>query len=154
MILPLADLSPLHSTAHAGPARVVQPGAAFSPARLVTPSCHFISGGASRDWTMRSWDRTSIPKPFSTVAVVVGEPMFVSGTDDGVIESACRELGRALESLESPAGCWGSRDLVSQLAILLTLRSECGDGGANCDQDVSWLDVARPPHETLQPQLL
>jgi hypothetical protein len=44
-----------------------------------------------------------VPKPFSTVAVAIGEPMFVQGTDEGVVESARTELGRALESLESRA---------------------------------------------------
>jgi lysophospholipid acyltransferase (LPLAT)-like uncharacterized protein len=52
---------------------------------------------------MGSWDRTSVPKPFSTVAVAIGEPMFVTGTADGVIEEARTELGRALEALEARA---------------------------------------------------
>jgi len=85
-----------------GPARVVQPGAAFLAGATGHPILPFHFE-ASRDWTMGSWDRTSVPKPFSTVALAIGEPMFVSSTDDGVVESARTELGRALERLESRA---------------------------------------------------
>jgi lysophospholipid acyltransferase (LPLAT)-like uncharacterized protein len=85
-----------------GPARVAQPGAAFLAGATGQPILPFHIQ-ASRDWTMGSWDRTSVPKPFSRVAVVIGEPMYVAGTDDAVVESARTELGRALESLESRA---------------------------------------------------
>jgi lysophospholipid acyltransferase (LPLAT)-like uncharacterized protein len=85
-----------------GPARVAQPGAAFLAGATGQPILPFHIE-ASRDWTMGSWDRTSVPKPFSRVAVVIGEPMYVAGTDDAVVESARTELGRALESLESRA---------------------------------------------------
>jgi lysophospholipid acyltransferase (LPLAT)-like uncharacterized protein len=85
-----------------GPARVAQPGAAFLAGATGQPILPFHIE-ASCDWTMGSWDRTSVPKPFSRLAVVIGEPMYVAGTDDAVVESARTELGRALESLESRA---------------------------------------------------
>jgi len=85
-----------------GPARVAQLGAVFLAGATGQPILPFHIE-ASRDWTMGSWDRTSVPKPFSTVAVAIGEPMFVTGTDDGVIEEARTELGRALEALEARA---------------------------------------------------
>jgi lysophospholipid acyltransferase (LPLAT)-like uncharacterized protein len=85
-----------------GPARIAQPGAVFLAGATGQPILPFHIE-SSREWTMDSWDRTSVPKPFSTVAVAIGEPMFVAGTDDGVVENARTELGRALESLESRA---------------------------------------------------
>jgi lysophospholipid acyltransferase (LPLAT)-like uncharacterized protein len=85
-----------------GPARVAQPGAAFLAGATGQPILPFHIE-ASRSWTMSSWDRTSVPKPFSRVAVVIGAPMHVAGTADEVVERARTELGRALESLETRA---------------------------------------------------
>lgn len=85
-----------------GPARVAQPGAAFLAGATGQPILPFHIE-ASRSWTMSSWDRTSVPKPFSRVAVVIGEPMYVAGTDEAVVEGARTELGRALKGLESRA---------------------------------------------------
>jgi lysophospholipid acyltransferase (LPLAT)-like uncharacterized protein len=56
---------------------------------------------ADRFWTVNSWDRTQIPKPFSTVALVVGEPFHVPGNaDEVVIEAARGELEKRLWQLE------------------------------------------------------
>ena len=53
---------------------------------------------------MRSWDRTQIPKPFSTVALVIGEPMRVpEGAADADLEQARLELERRLRTLEERA---------------------------------------------------
>jgi len=59
---------------------------------------------ASSFWSVRSWDRTQIPKPFSTVALVVGEPIEVAkGTRDDGLESARVDLERRLATLEDRA---------------------------------------------------
>jgi lysophospholipid acyltransferase (LPLAT)-like uncharacterized protein len=59
---------------------------------------------ADRHWTLASWDRTQIPKPFSTVALVVGEPFHVAGdADDHAIEFARLELETRLQALEARA---------------------------------------------------
>ena len=59
---------------------------------------------AARHWTTRSWDRTQVPKPFSRMALVIGEPMFVPpDADDAAIESRRVALERALQLLESRA---------------------------------------------------
>ena len=51
-----------------------------------------------------SWDRTQIPKPFATVAIVVGEPFDVpGGGDDAAIESARTLLEARLHALETRA---------------------------------------------------
>jgi lysophospholipid acyltransferase (LPLAT)-like uncharacterized protein len=51
---------------------------------------------------MKSWDATQIPKPFSTVALVVGEPFAVSedATDDP-LDVRRKELERRLCALLS-----------------------------------------------------
>jgi lysophospholipid acyltransferase (LPLAT)-like uncharacterized protein len=35
---------------------------------------HFEAAAA---WSLRSWDRTQIPRPFTTVALVFGDPLRV-----------------------------------------------------------------------------
>ena len=55
-------------------------------------------------WSARSWDRTQIPKPFSTVALAVGEPMEVArDAGDGDLEPARQALDERLAALETQA---------------------------------------------------
>src|SRR5262245_24694183 len=51
-----------------GPARVAQPGAVWLARATGNPVLPFHLE-ASSHWTTQSWDRTQIPKPFSTVAL-------------------------------------------------------------------------------------
>jgi lysophospholipid acyltransferase (LPLAT)-like uncharacterized protein len=86
-----------------GPARVAQPGAVWLAAATGNPLLPFHLE-ASSFWSVRSWDRTQIPKPFSTVALVVGEPIEVAkGTRDDGLESARLDLERRLAALEERA---------------------------------------------------
>ena len=86
-----------------GPARIAQPGAVWLAKATGNPVLPFHLE-ADRHWTLRSWDRTQIPKPFSTVALVVGEPFHVAGdADDRAIESARLELETRLQALEARA---------------------------------------------------
>ena len=86
-----------------GPARVAQPGAVWLAAATGNPLLPFHLE-ASSFWSVRSWDRTQIPKPFSTVALVVGEPFEVAKeTRDDALEHARVELERRLATLEARA---------------------------------------------------
>jgi lysophospholipid acyltransferase (LPLAT)-like uncharacterized protein len=59
---------------------------------------------ASPRWTLRSWDRAQIPKPFSTVSIAMGEPFDVpSDADSGAIDAASRLLEQRLAALETRA---------------------------------------------------
>jgi lysophospholipid acyltransferase (LPLAT)-like uncharacterized protein len=90
-----------------GPARVAQPGAVWLAKATGNPVVPFHLE-ASRHWTLGSWDRTQIPKPFSTVALVVGEPIDVpSDADEPAVEAARRLLEERLKVLEQRA-----RDLL------------------------------------------
>jgi lysophospholipid acyltransferase (LPLAT)-like uncharacterized protein len=83
-----------------GPAGVAQPGAVWLAQATGNPVLPFHLE-ASRYWALRSWDRTQIPKPFATVALVVGEPFEVAaGADAAGIERARLELERRLQALE------------------------------------------------------
>src|SRR5207245_6170567 len=59
-----------------GPARVAQAGAVWLAKATGNPVLPFHLE-ADRHWTLNSWDRTQIPKPRATVALVVGEPFDV-----------------------------------------------------------------------------
>ncbi|PYR39635.1 MAG: hypothetical protein DMF95_35350 [Acidobacteria bacterium] len=86
-----------------GPARVAQPGAVWLAKATGNPVLPFHLE-ASRHWTLKSWDRTQIPKPFATVAIAVGEPFTVpSDADDSAIEEARRSLEHRLHALETRA---------------------------------------------------
>ena len=86
-----------------GPARVAQPGAVWLAMATGNPLLPFHLE-ASASWTTRSWDRTQIPKPFSTVGIAVGEPLYVEAqaTAEG-LEAARLELERRLSALEVDA---------------------------------------------------
>ena len=86
-----------------GPAMVAQPGAVWLARATGNPVLPFHLE-ASRHWSMRSWDRTQIPTPFSTVALVVGEPMAVpADAQDEELERWRVELERRLSALERQA---------------------------------------------------
>ena len=86
-----------------GPARVAQPGAIWLAKATGHPVLPFHLE-ASRHWTLKSWDRTQIPKPFATVALAVGEPFTVPGdADDAAIEASRQLLEERLRALEDRA---------------------------------------------------
>jgi lysophospholipid acyltransferase (LPLAT)-like uncharacterized protein len=85
-----------------GPARVAQPGAVFLAGATGHPLLPFHIE-ADRYWTAGRWDQSQIPKPFGTVAVAIGEPFYVSGTADDLIESRRVDLERILAALETRA---------------------------------------------------
>lgn len=59
---------------------------------------------AARHWTLRSWDRTQVPKPFSLVALAVGASVDVPReADDALIEAKRQEIERALAELQQRA---------------------------------------------------
>jgi lysophospholipid acyltransferase (LPLAT)-like uncharacterized protein len=86
-----------------GPARVAQPGAVWLAKATGNPVLPFHLE-ASRHWTMKSWDRTQIPKPFSTVSIAMGEPFHVDAdADDAGLERARMNLEERLRTLEARA---------------------------------------------------
>jgi lysophospholipid acyltransferase (LPLAT)-like uncharacterized protein len=86
-----------------GPARVAQPGAVWLAGVTGNPLLPFHLEAANA-WTLRSWDRTQIPKPFASVALVVGEPIDVpAAAGDGQLEESRQALERRLGELEARA---------------------------------------------------
>ncbi|HWK09211.1 MAG TPA: lysophospholipid acyltransferase family protein [Vicinamibacterales bacterium] len=85
-----------------GPARVAQPGAVFLAGATGQPILPFHVE-ASAAWTMNSWDRTQIPKPFARVAVAIGQPVEIRDTHDTAVRDGLEQLQHTLSSLEQRA---------------------------------------------------
>jgi lysophospholipid acyltransferase (LPLAT)-like uncharacterized protein len=86
-----------------GPARTAQPGAVWLAKATGNPVVPFHLE-ANRHWTLRSWDRTQIPKPFATVGLSMGEPFHVAGdADESGLEGARSLLEQRLYALEESA---------------------------------------------------
>jgi lysophospholipid acyltransferase (LPLAT)-like uncharacterized protein len=79
-----------------GPREVAQPGAVWLSKATGNPLLPF-HGEASSSWTLNSWDRTVIPKPFATVALVIREPIYVArDADEAALEEARKRLEASL----------------------------------------------------------
>ena len=86
-----------------GPAGVAQPGAVWLAKVTGNPLLPFHIE-AARHWTVRSWDRTQIPRPFSLMTLAIGAPIDVArDADDAAIERARQALERALQGLRERA---------------------------------------------------
>src|SRR2546427_4799247 len=86
-----------------GPARVAQPGAVWLAKATGNPVLPFHVE-ADRHWSLNSWDRTQVPKPYATVALAIGEPLEVAAdADDSGVETARRMLEERLHALEARA---------------------------------------------------
>jgi lysophospholipid acyltransferase (LPLAT)-like uncharacterized protein len=86
-----------------GPGRRVQPGVVWLAKLTGNPVVPFHLE-ASSFWTLRSWDRTQIPKPFSTVALTVGSPIEVPPeADEAQLEVSRQQVEQSLLSLEARA---------------------------------------------------
>jgi lysophospholipid acyltransferase (LPLAT)-like uncharacterized protein len=93
-----------------GPAGVAQAGAVWLAGATGNPVLPFHVE-ASSHWSLRSWDRTQIPKPFSTVALAIGEPMEVpTDATAETLESARLELEARLRTLEARANALTASD--------------------------------------------
>jgi len=79
-----------------GPAEVAQRGAVWLAKATGQPLLPFHSEAAS-SWTMKSWDRTQVPKPFTTVAMVIAEPLYVpKDANDAALEQWRQRLQQSL----------------------------------------------------------
>ena len=92
-----------------GPARQAQPGAIWLAKLTGNPVVPFHME-ASSYWSLSSWDRTQIPNPFATVALVVGTPIDVpADADESALEGKRMELEQSLHALEGRAAAMLNR---------------------------------------------
>lgn len=82
-----------------GPPLIAQPGGVLLASRTGAPVLP-LCWSASRYWTVSSWDRTIIPKPFSRVDIAFGEPLAIpKGLKGEGVEEFRAELEQSLNSL-------------------------------------------------------
>lgn len=82
-----------------GPAREAQAGSILLASHTGVPIVP-LGWAASSYWTFRSWDKTALPKPFSRIVMLYGEPLYVpKGADPQQIEEHRQELEKRLNDL-------------------------------------------------------
>jgi len=91
-----------------GPAYELKPGA-VALSQMTGAAIVPMGFAAHKSWILGSWDRLIVPRPFSRVAVVVGEPLTVPRrlSSDGreAARVSCQEaLDRATRAAEAAAG--------------------------------------------------
>lgn len=79
-----------------GPASIAKPGAAAVTLRSASTFSAFTLR-PSNAWTLNSWDRFLIPKPFSVVRVVWTAPIALA--PDTTLEAATAQIQLALEGI-------------------------------------------------------
>ena len=106
-----------------GPHRVAQSGAVLIASKTGVPIVP-IAWSASRFFTIRSWDRTAIPKPFSRIHYFYGEPIWVPGNaeQEELVEYR-RRLEDSLNNLYVQA--WRKFDKTAHW-----------EGGSRCDERI------------------
>jgi len=75
-----------------GPSRIVQPGVIYISQRAKIPIVP-LGISANSFWRLKSWDGFTIPKPFSKIVMLVGEPIWVKQEfSDNCLERTSSEL--------------------------------------------------------------
>jgi len=82
-----------------GPAGVIQQGILLAAVRAGVPIVT-ARAEAPRAWRMKSWDRFLIPKPFSKVRVVYGDPWVPPAIDDASARLLEQRMGPAFPPSE------------------------------------------------------
>lgn len=82
-----------------GPRKTMSQGLAWMASATGFPvvPCGFVGANT---WHLSSWDRFTIPKPFSRVAFVYEQPIFVDRKSEGGLERASEEIRSGMERAE------------------------------------------------------
>ncbi|HEV8593192.1 MAG TPA: lysophospholipid acyltransferase family protein [Pyrinomonadaceae bacterium] len=87
-----------------GPRREAKPGAILLAKKTGNPMVPFVVK-CERFWTINSWDKLQIPKPFTRASIVVAEPLYVApDAAETNIEETRNKLKILLEELLSTSG--------------------------------------------------
>lgn len=93
-----------------GPRYAAKPGPVILAKKTGNPILPFVIEPASF-WTIGSWDRMQIPKPFTRARVIMGEPIFVeANATDGDVKDKIDELQRSLDGLVERGKSWSGRE--------------------------------------------
>jgi lysophospholipid acyltransferase (LPLAT)-like uncharacterized protein len=66
-----------------------------------------VTMALARYWTLPSWDKFQIPKPFTRAKVFVAEPIYVpTDADEAMLQAKRDELQRVLDDLSRRSDEW------------------------------------------------
>lgn len=89
-----------------GPRYVAKSGACLLAKKTGNPVLPAIIE-SEKFWQIKSWDKLQIPKPFSRVKIIFGEPVYVEkNADDAQIEKSREELQTKLDELTELGQQW------------------------------------------------
>jgi lysophospholipid acyltransferase (LPLAT)-like uncharacterized protein len=89
-----------------GPRYVAKSGPVMLAKKTGNPIVPFVVECRSY-WTVNSWDRMQIPKPFTRAKVIVNEPIYVEpDASDEDIEQTLAELQHSLDELVEKGRAW------------------------------------------------
>lgn len=89
-----------------GPRYVVKEGAVMLAKKSGNPALPLLVE-AKHFWTLNSWDKMQIPRPFTRAKVFIGEPVYVSAEADNTeVSRKQQELQEALDGLVSFGEQW------------------------------------------------
>lgn len=82
-----------------GPRYEAKPGAVMLAKKTSNPIMPFVVE-CKRFWTVNSWDKLQIPKPFTHAKVIIAKPLYLSSNaDDRELEKALLDLQISLDGL-------------------------------------------------------
>ena len=86
-----------------GPARVMKPGGIMLGKETGVPVFP-VACSANRYWTVNSWDKMMIPKPFAKAVCIVGEPVVVPReTSNEDVHRLCEEFQARINKVTDEA---------------------------------------------------
>ena len=89
-----------------GPRHVAKMGAVLLAKKTGNPMLPFTIT-PSRAWSLKSWDSFSIPKPFTSARVEIGQPIFVApDANEAEMETRRCELQDSLNELDRRGQEW------------------------------------------------
>ncbi len=126
-----------------GPRRQVKTGVVLLASLTGLPIVP-LGVGFTGAWRFRSWDRFAIPRPFSTIAGVLGEPLIVPpDLDNAGVEQQRRRIEDAMLAATGAAEEWAER-----IAAGHSQEAE-GQRITPHAAEIRWQVGVRPNHESL-----
>lgn len=92
-----------------GPRYEAKPGPVYLAKLTDNPILPFIIE-PRKYWTLNTWDKLQIPKPFTRAILIIAEPFSVSpDADEAELEMKVAEMQRSLDDLVERGIAWGDR---------------------------------------------
>lgn len=89
-----------------GPRYVAKPGPVFLAKLTGNPVLPFLIE-PQKCWTLKTWDRLQIPKPFTRALLMIAEPFDVApDSTETEVEAKVKEMQRSLDRLVERGAAW------------------------------------------------